>query len=185
MIVYTLGLTEGWRHKRSGTVFPTAPGTIAGDYDPDKYEFINFKYHELYEDFEEFRSLVHTVNPNARFILTVSPVPLAATASGEHVLSATTYSKSVLRAVAGDLSEGREDTDYFPSYEIITGGPARGMFFDETLRNVTPQGVQTVMSHFFREHGTVADDSNSVQLPVQGEESDVLCEEVLLEAFGR
>ena len=40
------------------------------------------------------------MNPKARLVLTVSPVPLAATASGSHVLPATIYSKSVLRAAA-------------------------------------------------------------------------------------
>ena len=49
------------------------------------------------------RDLLRDYNENMRFILTVSPVPLVATAGSEHVLAATLYSKSVLRAVAGFL----------------------------------------------------------------------------------
>ncbi len=41
------------------------------------------------------------INPQPRFILTVSPVPLVATMSGSHVSPASIYSKSVLRAPAG------------------------------------------------------------------------------------
>ena len=39
--------------------------------------------------------------PKLRILLTVSPVPLTATAGDDHVLLATTYSKSVLRAGRG------------------------------------------------------------------------------------
>lgn len=76
-------------------------------------------------------------------------MPLAATATDNHVLVATTYSKSVLRSVAGELSEDHADIHYFPSYEIISSHPARGMFFEPDLRNVNPFGVDLVMRHFF------------------------------------
>ena len=36
-------------------------------------------------------------------IISVSPVPLIATATNQHALVANTYSKSVLRAAAGEL----------------------------------------------------------------------------------
>ncbi|WP_428660504.1 GSCFA domain-containing protein [Reyranella sp.] len=49
--------------------------------------------------------------PGVRFLLTVSPVPLKASASQNHVLAATTYSKSVLRAVAGQLADTYDDVD--------------------------------------------------------------------------
>jgi len=152
VLVFTLGLTEGWEHSATGTVFPAAPGTIAGDYDPDAYAFHNFSVAEVYADFVAFRDLVHRHNPTLRFLLTVSPVPLAATASDANVLVATTYSKSVLRAAAGQLYAEFEDVDYFPSYEIITAGPGAGRFFGPGLRDVTPEGVETVMGYFFSEH---------------------------------
>lgn len=192
VFVFTFGLTEGWVHRESGTVYPTAPGTIAGDFDPDVYEFRNFGYADVYEDFVAFRELVHSVNPDVKFLITVSPVPLAATASGGHVLPATVYSKSVLRAVAGDLATRFDDVDYFPSYEIVTSVFAGNDFFDETGRNVRPEGVDLVMDYFFAEHrppnghddGAAAARAAepSPQRVVEGEE--VFCEEALLEAFG-
>src|SRR5579862_6186547 len=87
VFVFTLGLTETWLHSASGTVYPTAPGTIAGHFDPAAYCFHNFTFREVYEDLIAFMDLAERTNPDIRFLLTVSPVPLTATASGEHVLA--------------------------------------------------------------------------------------------------
>jgi hypothetical protein len=185
VFVFTLGLTEGWVDRETGTVFPTAPGTIAGDYDPDRYAFKNFTYDEIYKDFVAFKRLMSRVNPSARFLITVSPVPLTATASQAHVLPATVYSKSVLRAVAGQLQESFEDLDYFPSYEIISTPFLRRTFFDDTLRAVTPEGVETVMRIFFESYEGDAPVATAPSAPVSVEEQDedVVCEDVLLDAF--
>ena len=81
------------------------------------------------------------MNPRVKVILTVSPVPLVATAEEAHVLVATTLSKSVLRVAAEVVSARGRDVAYFPSYEIITGPQARGRYFAEDLRSVTDEGV--------------------------------------------
>ncbi|WP_232082039.1 GSCFA domain-containing protein [Arthrobacter sp. SO5] len=181
VLVFTFGLTEGWVDRVSETVFPTAPGTISGDFDSDVFEFKNFDYAEILADFQELRLLLHRHNPELKFIVTVSPVALAATATDNHVLVATTYSKAVLRAVTGELARLYPDVDYFPSFEIITGSQAKGRFWDDTLRGVSPEGVNTVMRHFFRSYPPVA-----VSPPAKELESaeGVLCEEALLEVFG-
>ena len=41
-LVFTLGLTEAWRSKLDGAVYPIAPGAKSGSFDPARYEFINF-----------------------------------------------------------------------------------------------------------------------------------------------
>ena len=107
-----------------------APGVISGSYDPAVHAFANFDAFAVHEDLLAFHGLLKALNPTARMLLTVSPVPLIATASAEHVLVATTYSKSVLRAVAGSLAERLPDCHYFPSFELISSHPSRGMFFN-------------------------------------------------------
>jgi hypothetical protein len=187
IFVFTLGLTEAWEHRDSGTVYPTAPGTIAGSYDPATHQFKNFGHAEIYGDFLKFRALLKAINPKARFILTVSPVPLTATATDQHILSATTYSKSVLRAVAGQLFDECADVDYFPSYELIATPFSRGMFYQPNLRNVTQAGVDNVMRVFFAEHKNLSQQASresQSSAPVMSKD-DVICEEVLLEAFGK
>ncbi|MEV7606235.1 GSCFA domain-containing protein [Paenarthrobacter sp. NPDC089322] len=181
VLVYTFGLTEGWVDKASGTVFPTAPGTICGDYDPDVFAFENFNYVDIVNDFEQLRDLIKQHNPEIKFLLTVSPVALAATAADDHVLVSTTYSKAVLRSAVGDLTNKFEDVAYFPSFEIITGSPAKGRYWDESLRSVTGEGVMEVMRHFFNAHppANVPQDEVSVVTAEQ-----IQCEDVLLEVFG-
>jgi len=156
VFIFTLGLTEAWVDKRSGRVFPTAPGTIAGQYDPETYVLKNFGFNEIHDDFVEFHDLVRTWNPELRIILTVSPVPLTATATDDHVLVATTYSKSVLRSVAGALAAEYPNIDYFPSYEMIASPWSKGFFFESNMRSVNPGGVAAVMRIFFDQHGAVS-----------------------------
>ena len=85
--------------------------------------------------------------PRLRMILTVSPVPLAATAEDRHVLAATTYSKSVLRVAAEQLARQGE-VYYFPAYEIMMA--AGNDYFAPDRRSIVEQGVQHVMSLFSR-----------------------------------
>lgn len=185
IFVFTFGLTEAWEHIASGTIYPGAPGTIAGSYDPTIYRFKNFAFNELLSDFLEFRDIMRGINPNIKFLVTVSPVPLIATASDEHVLAATMYSKSVLRALTGQLYHEYQDIDYFPSYDLIASPFSRGMFYHPSLRTVTDNGVENAMRVFFSEHqNAVAINAAASPSKVDEGENKVVCEDVLLEAFG-
>lgn len=182
--VFTMGLTESWSNI-AGHEYPMCPGTAAGTFSPDVHKFHNQDYEFIIDAMREAMAASKSINPNIRFILTVSPVPLTATASGNHVLVATMESKSILRAVAAKLSKEREDTDYFPSYEIINGTPFGGMFFEPNKRNVAPTGVQFVMNSFFAALGGGA----ASQAPVTGKRTDTPeddyegCEEAMLEVY--
>jgi hypothetical protein len=178
VFVFTLGLTEAWMSISDGTVYPTAAGTVVGSHDPAKYEFRNFRYPEVLGDLQHFWRLLRSINPTARLILTVSPVPLNATASGEHVLVASSRSKAVLRAVAGDFTADTADATYFPSFEIISSHPTRGMFFEPDLRNVNDCGVHLVMKHFFQYF-------DDVDLPGIEDQTEIICEEAELDRVAR
>lgn len=151
VFVFTLGLTEFWRSKEDGAAFPVCPGVSGGSFDPTRYEFYNQPVDEVIEDMRYVRDLIASYNPTAQMILTVSPVPLMATAEpGQNVLSATTYSKSVLRVAAETLSKQFDNVHYFPSYEVITGHYNRGRYFADDLRNVLEDGVSHVMKLFLK-----------------------------------
>ena len=117
-----------------------------------RYEFVNFRARDVTLDLLKFARRLGDVNPSAKIILTVSPVPLVATYENRHVLVSTTYSKSALRVAAEEVASKLENVWYFPSYEIITGNFNRGAYFEKDLRSVTPEGVDHVMRLFF-EHG--------------------------------
>lgn len=178
LFVFTMGLTEGWEAKSDGTIYPMAPGTACGEFDAEKYRFRNLTYPEIYDDMVSFRNLLKEVNPEARILLTVSPVPLMATASDNHVLVATSYSKSTLRAVAGDLVQNHEDIFYFPSFEIVSSHPFRGSFFEPDLREVNQFGVNLVMDHFFS--GPLAAEFAGGSVDTH-DEPDLICDEEALD----
>lgn len=150
VLIFTLGLTEAWVSDADGAVFPSAPG-VAGA--PDEAGHIrphNFTVTEAVDDLTGFIGLARTLNPALRILLTVSPVPLVATFTGRHVLTATTWSKSVLRVAAQTVADSLPLVDYFPSYEIVTGAHNAGRFWAEDLRSVRPEGVAAVMAEFKR-----------------------------------
>ncbi len=180
VFVFTMGLTEAWENAEDGTMFAVTPGTVAGTYDPSRHVFRNLRAAEIRADMLAFWERLRVVNPCARMLLTVSPVPLAATATQNHVLVATMYSKSVLRAVAGELAEDVDEIHYFPSYEIISSHPSRGMFFEPDLRNVNMFGVNYVMSHFFS--GSLAAEFGGASVPAPDEELELICDEEKLDS---
>ncbi|WP_424940031.1 GSCFA domain-containing protein [Aliiroseovarius sp. S253] len=192
--VFTLGLTERWINEPLNYEYPMCPGTVGGLFDPDTHSFDNLNHATVKEALSEVLDIFKVANPDLKVILTVSPVPLTATASDHHVLTATTYSKSVLRSVAGELSAERSNVDYFPSYEIITSPVFKGEFYAENLRSVRQDGVDFVMRSFFRDLNDAFGpaENRAVNSPpkdsirgVQDKKDDTtVCEEELLAAFG-
>lgn len=165
IFIFTLGLTECWVSRLDGAAYPIAPGVAGGKFDLEKYKFVNFGVNEIVSDLESFIRKLRLVNPRAKLILTVSPVPLAATYEPYHVLVATTYSKSVLRVAADMVSRSCKQVYYFPSFEIITGSYNRGCYFGSDLRSVTEEGIDHVMTIFMRnltEGGGLPFPSNTV-----------------------
>lgn len=150
VFIFTLGLTEAWYARADGAVFPLAPGVVARIRRPQRFAFANFDVDEMRADLDAFIAALRAVNPRVRIILTVSPVPLAATYEPRHVLVSTTYSKAALRVVGEQATRDHAEVAYFPSYEMITGPHTRGAFWADDLREVRPEGVAYVMAAFAR-----------------------------------
>lgn len=191
IFVFTLGLTEGWENAATGLCYATCPGTVGGSFDASAHHLVNYDYPHILRDMTEVVGMAREVNPDLRFLLTVSPVPLTATAEDEHVLVATTYSKSTLRAVAGDLARSLDGVDYFPSYEIISSFPFRGMFYEGNLRQVRADGVSFVMRQFFAGIGheteaTMPAAEPAAMKPVEpANQDDIVCEEEILDFYNQ
>jgi hypothetical protein len=149
VFIFTLGLTESWRNTVLNFTYPVCPGTIRGEYDSNKHKFHNLSYAEVKVDLENIISVLKIVNPNIKIILTVSPVPLVATYSKQNVLLASSYSKSILRAVCGELDNDYENVQYFPSFEIVNHICSFGQYLGEDLRDISQRGVKHVMDIFF------------------------------------
>lgn len=202
VFVFTLGLTESWFNREHGYEYPMCPGTVGGVFNSDKHQFVNQDFPFIRQRLETTLSKIRGLNPGIKILLTVSPVPLTATKSGNHVLVATMESKSVLRAVAGQMTRKFGFIDYFPSYEIVNATPFRGAFFEPNQRSVNHVGVSHVMDSFFKclqakfpmlrmqkeqpqykedRLANIPSDSNSNADAMR--DSAVVCEEELLNAF--
>lgn len=184
IFIFTLGLTECWINNKTKTVYPTAPGTNAGIYDSDRHIFHNLEIGEMKQDFSIFQDNVAKIRGNTdyRTILTVSPVPLTATASAQHILLANTLSKAKLRALAGELCK-QNDIAYFPSYEIITNPRFHSASYSDNLRSVRPEAVAAVLEQFDAHFALQSKANSNLRATHQIQNDDTQCDEVLLEAF--
>jgi hypothetical protein len=196
VFIFTLGLTEAWRSKVDGAVFPMCPGCSVGTFDPSLHEFVNFSLAEILSEMEMFVASLRKTNPRCRVLLTVSPVPLAATYENRNVVESTVYSKSVLRVAAEELRRKFDFVDYFSSYEIITVGSRQGTYFEADQRNVTDAGVAHVTRVFLSSFAGIEVAPVAVQAPRSNafarlrkmfrRHRDLVCdEEALQEALSR
>lgn len=182
VFVFTLGLTECWASREDGAVYPLCPGVAAGRFNADRHELLDLTVDEVVADLRAFVAEVREVNPRMKMILTVSPVPLAATAKPRHVLAASTNAKAVLRVAAEQIA-GLPEVYYFPSYEIVCG--AGDEFFAPDRRSVLETGVARVMELFFQHlfEGTMPAPESAVDPFVERSQAimDTMCDEQRLD----
>lgn len=186
VFVFTLGLTETWRSREDGAIFPVVPGASGGTFDASKYEFVNFGVVEVTADLLAFVDRIKSVNSSVKVLLTVSPVPLIATYSDQHVLTANTYSKSLLRVAAAEAEQARDFVHYFPSYEVITSPAAGNRYFEPDLRSITDDGVAHAMRVFSRHYLERADESPTTEaardiIQEISKSNSIVCDEEVLD----
>ncbi len=173
--IFTLGLIEAWTDQED-ICYPSCPGISVGEFDSGRYQLKVFDYNDLYQDLMQLYDVLKTINPDLQILLTVSPVPLTATATNKHVLLANNYSKSVLRAVVGAFCEAQSDVTYFPSFELITTPLPNDFRFCSNRRTVSNTGVDYVMKHW---SGALSADPLE---PVQSGHLESVCDEEMLDA---
>jgi len=180
-LIFTLGLTESWRSRIDGAVYPLAPGVAGGDFDPARHEFVNGSVYETIDDLTALVESLAKVNPRLKIILTVSPVALIATYEARHVLASTTSSKAILRAAADEVERRFPNVVYFPSFEIITSPASEGRYYADDLRQVNQRGVDHVMRvftrHFIDPEGEEAPGHAGASSQLIAENEDVVCDE--------
>ena len=152
VFVFTLGLTECWIRKSDGAVLPLAPGVVGGEYRVADYEFKNFRMNDVIESLQKFIEKLTLINPEIKILLTVSPVPLAATFENRHVSVASMASKAVLRAAASEITDNHDNVDYFPSFEIFFTPGIGQNYFDSDGRHIRPAGINHAMRLFSRHY---------------------------------
>lgn len=173
VLVFTLGLTEAWVRINDGATLPIAPGVVAGIYNEKEYQFHNYSYQEVVSSLDSFCKKVHDVNPKCKILLTVSPVPLAATYENKHISVSSLASKAILRAAVEEVLNKFEFVDYFPSFEVFYTPGIGHSYFDYDSRHVLPSGVSHAM-RLFEKHYTNFNSNEVNQASLEAYSKDIL-----------
>jgi hypothetical protein len=116
--VFTLGLAEVWQDRETGGVFWR--GVPEEIFDAGRHVFRLSTVEENEANLVRIVELIRSENATAPILLTLSPVPLAATFREISCVTADCVSKSVLRVALDRLMDRKlEDVYYWPSFEIV------------------------------------------------------------------
>lgn len=128
VLIITFGLSTVWVDKRTGlpTLDPTTKTHTADGHgvrklpDPRVYAMSQMSVADIKASMSGIISSIRAMSPAAPVILTVSPIPLAFSASNQPVIVADCLSKSGLRISIDELrSSPLPGVYYFPSFEIL------------------------------------------------------------------
>jgi hypothetical protein len=134
IFIMTLGLVEAWFDEQTGLTLNGVPPKTAIAADPGRFTLRRQSHAEILADLEAIHSIVQEQgHPEAKMILSVSPVPFKATYTGQDAIVANTYSKSVLRAAAEEFVQAHDNVDYFPSYEMVTLSDRAAAYWDDNI----------------------------------------------------
>ena len=153
VFIITLGLNECWE-LHDGSYLSRNPQRQV--YALAKHRTLTVQ--ENVDNIQAFFDLVREHNPNFKLIITLSPIPFLATGHGDtqHVITANTHSKSVLRVAAQQLVDENPDMYYLPSYELVTQCIKDP--WQEDDRHVTVDTVKQVVN-LFKEMFVEVDDT--------------------------
>lgn len=134
VVIVTLGLVEAWWDQRTGIYMNETPTRAILDANKDNLYFEVLSPEAVSEAVNELLVLMkHHGMPEQRVLLTVSPVPIARSFSGDDAITANCYSKSVLRAAAEVAKRKFDWVDYYPSYESITHSSRERVWEDDQI----------------------------------------------------
>ncbi len=153
LVVVTLGLIEAWRDRETGLVLAEAPSPRLLQQYPERFAFEVLSYEDCLQALQAVWGLLQAHGkPDAKLLVTVSPVALLRTFSGQDVIVANMMSKSILRAVAGAWAAATESIDYFPSYEAAMLSDPNLVWMADR-RNISDFMVAQIVGEFARRYG--------------------------------
>lgn len=155
VFILTLGLNEVWCNKKTNEVFWRAiPKSV---FDPEVHGFRVLGFKENLENLETVWDLIKFYRPNARVIVTLSPVSLVATFRPINCISANEASKACLRAAIDQFmldnwERVNLDLFYWPSYELVRNCPWAGDPYEKDNRHVRKHVIDSIMDLFIKHH---------------------------------
>ncbi len=133
VVIVTLGLIEAWWDEAEQLYLnDTAPRALIDRY-PGRFFFETLSIDRTMDAVMRLVALLHDLNPAARMLLTVSPVPFARSFSGGDAITANAYSKAALRVAAEAAVRAHAHVDYYPSYESVTQSDRAAAWEDDLV----------------------------------------------------
>lgn len=155
VIIITLGLSEVWEDRDTGLVMNGAPLTEMWQRFPDRFRFRVAGCAETVRELDAIHAvLARHCADEFEVVVTVSPIPLAATFRPMDVVVANTASKSILRAAVDEWAGEHDNVHYFPSYEMILNSGATGTWCDDH-RHCSVDVIRRVMAVFLTQFATL------------------------------
>jgi hypothetical protein len=147
VVIITLGLTECWQNSANGLYVALPPRDEKDEIFP-RVKFRPTTFKENYENLGAIVDGIGAAYPSKQIVLTVSPVALSKTWTGEDVVVANLTSKTTLRAAVGQLCRERPQLIYWPSFEYAMGHDV----FKEDGRHVREDAVERIVGAFLETH---------------------------------
>ena len=156
LLVITLGLNECWYDENEKCYLNRNPPPHVVRSNSERYRFEQLSVDTCYSLME--KGLAAILDAGVKNImLTVSPVPLQTSFSGQDCVSANSYSKATMRCVAEKLRVRFEGVlDYFPSYEIVTSGGLSS--FQDDHVHVKPEVVEKAIQYLLHRYEPESDE---------------------------
>lgn len=145
--VFTFGMTEVFINKKSGKAAGQKPLYGGGGGEKETSLHIS-TFEENLENVRTIVDLVRSHKPTAPIVLTVSPVPLSRTFQDEDIVTINTESKSILRAVLGQVCRERQNVIYLPSFEFVSSRSPEQSYMPDR-RHVQRPVVRDIVDQFF------------------------------------
>lgn len=149
VVIITLGLVESWWDSHAEVYLnETVPLKLCKKY-PDRFHFEVLSPEKTIHAVERLIQLLHAEHPQQKVLLTVSPIPLQRSFSEDDVITANSYSKSVLRVAAEIVRRKFSHVDYYPSFESVTHSD-RQLAWDDDLVHASQEIVAANVDRMLR-----------------------------------
>ncbi|MGA0531780.1 GSCFA domain-containing protein [Hansschlegelia sp. KR7-227] len=149
VVIITLGFVEGWFDKVSQTYLNRMPPMTTAKLDFSRFVFRRM---DLYDTVPTLEPVLKQLSDmGKKIVLSISPVPIGNTFSGDDAVVANEFSKAVLRVTAQRLYNQIPNVDYFPSYEIVRSGGSSSFLEDNIhVRNDLVNEITAYMVKTYR-----------------------------------
>ena len=157
LVIYTLGVAPAFFDAATGEFVLPSRGDGVRGFRSGKYLFRTTTVDENLANLKAMVAVVRDVNPDCKFVFSLSPVPLTATLEARSAMEADCLSKAVLRVAVDQLVSSTPGCLYWPAFEAVRwlGAYIPDMYGEEdgTTHHVSERVIRTIMRLFIDMYG--------------------------------